>query len=163
MAKEGSVAPKERINIKYSPSTGDSKEEVELPFKVLVMGDFTQQDDERPVEERKPINIDKDNFNEVLSKQNLSIDLHVDDKLADEDGSELGVNLSFNSLKDFEPESIVRQVPELNKMLELREALVALKGPLGNVPAFRKEIQAVLDDASKKEQLMSELNISSNS
>ncbi|MCP3850235.1 MAG: type VI secretion system contractile sheath small subunit [Gammaproteobacteria bacterium] len=163
MAKEGSVAPKERINIKYSPSTGDSKEEVELPFKVMVMGDFTQQDDERPVEERKPINIDKDNFNEVLSKQNLSIDLNVDDKLTDEDGSELGVNLSFNSLKDFEPESIVRQVPELNKMLELREALVALKGPLGNVPAFRKEIQAVLDDASKKEQLMSELNISSNS
>lgn len=166
MAKEGSVAPKERINIKYSPSTGDSKEEVELPFKVMVMGDFTQQEDERPVEERKPININKDNFNEVLSKQNLTMDLNVSDELSEEisteDDLELGINLAFNTLKDFEPESIVRQVPELNKLLELREALVALKGPLGNVPAFRKEIQAVLDDESKKHQLMSELDITSN-
>ena len=175
MAKEGSVAPKERINIKYSPSTGDSKEEIELPFKVMVMGDFTQQDDARPVEERKPISINKDNFNEVLSKQKLTIDMNVADKLSDaisgessddessdEENSELAINLAFNSLKDFEPENIVRQVPELNKLLELREALVALKGPLGNVPSFRKEIQSVLDDDSKKQQLMSELNINSN-
>ncbi len=163
MTKEGSVAPKERINIKYSPTTGDSKEDIELPFKVMVMGDFTQQEDDRTVEERKPININKDNFNEVLSKQKLSINLNVSDKLSEEitegDISELSVNLSFNSLKDFEPESIVRQVPELNKLLEMREALVALKGPLGNVPAFRKEIQTVLQDDEKKEQLMSELNI----
>ena len=180
MAKEGSVAPKERINIKYSPSTGDSKEEVELPFKVMVMGDFTQQQDDRPVEERKPININKDNFNEVLSKQNLTIDFNVADKLSNtslgdsshednsvhessvHESSELTINLAFNTLKDFEPESIVRQVPELNKLLELREALVALKGPLGNVPAFRKEIQSVLSDDSKKQQLMSELDINSN-
>ena len=176
MAKEGSVAPKERINIKYSPSTGDSKEEIELPFKVMVMGDFTQQKDDRPVEERKSININKDNFNEVLSKQNLEIDLNVADKLStavsghssneessDEESPELSINLAFKTLKDFEPESIVRQVPELNKLLALREALVALKGPLGNVPAFRKEIQSVLADEAKKQQLMSELNINSNS
>jgi type VI secretion system protein ImpB len=166
MAKEGSVAPKERINIKYSPSTGDSTEDVELPFKVMVMGDFTQQSDDRPVEERKPININKDNFNEVLSKQDLHIDFTVDDKLSpseEGDAAEMSINLSFNNIKDFEPESIVRQVPELNKLLELREALVALKGPLGNVPAFRNEIQAVLQDESKKEQLMSELGVEQNS
>ena len=180
MAKEGSVAPKERVNIKYSPSTGDAKEEVELPFKVLVMGDFTQREDDRPVEERKPININKDNFNEVLSKQNLNIDLNVVDNLSGQDAcgedscykdscyedscykerAELSVHLSFDNLKDFEPESIVKQVPELNKLLELREALVALKGPLGNVPAFRKEIQSVLQDVEKKQQLMSELELS---
>lgn len=163
MANDGSVAPKERINIKYSPSTGDSKEDVELPFKVMVMGDFTQQSDERPVEERKPININKDNFDEVLSKQNLSVNLNVADKLGNDDSSELTINLTLNSLKDFEPESMVRQVPELNKLLELREALVALKGPLGNIPAFRKEIQSVLDDENKKSQLMSELEIHSDS
>jgi len=92
--------------------------------------------------------------------------LNVSDKLSEETSSEeeleLGINLAFNTLKDFEPESIVRQVPELNKLLELREALVALKGPLGNVPAFRKEIQSVLDDETKKNQLMSELDITSN-
>ncbi len=159
MANDGSVAPKERVNIKYSPSTGDVKEEVELPFKVMVMGDFTQQDDDRPVEERKTININKDNFNEVLSKHDLNISFNVEDKLSNEEGSELSVNLKFNNIRDFEPESIIRQIPELNKLLELREALVALKGPLGNLPAFRKEIQAVLQDSEKKQQLMSELQI----
>ncbi len=160
MANDGSVAPKERVNIKYSPSNGDAKEEIELPFKVMVLGDFTQQEDDRPVEERKAININKDNFNEVLSKHKLNIDFTVDDKLSDEEGSELSVNLKFDNIRDFEPESIIRQIPELNKLLELREALVALKGPLGNLPAFRKEIQAVLQDAEKKQQLMSELQIS---
>jgi type VI secretion system protein ImpB len=66
MAKEGSVAPKERVNIIYRPATGDQKEEIELPLKVLVMGDFTLQKDSRSVEDRHPVNIDKDNFNDVL-------------------------------------------------------------------------------------------------
>lgn len=67
MAKEGSVAPKERVNIVYRPATGDAQEEVELPLKMLIMGDFTQTEDERAVEDREPINIDKDNFNDVMN------------------------------------------------------------------------------------------------
>jgi len=80
MAKEGSVAPKERVNIVYRPATGDAKEEVELPLKLLVMGDFTLRPDDRMVEEREPINIDKDNFNEVLKGQNLSLDVTIPNK-----------------------------------------------------------------------------------
>ena len=59
MAKEGSVAPKERVNIVYRPATGDAKEEIELPLKLLVVGDFTRSQDDRMVEEREPINVDK--------------------------------------------------------------------------------------------------------
>ena len=66
MAKEGSVAPKERINITFKPATGGAQEEIELPLKLMVLGDFTQQVDERKVEDRKPINIDKNNFDEVF-------------------------------------------------------------------------------------------------
>ena len=66
MAKEASVAPKERINIVYKPATGDAQEEVELPLKVVVMGDFTLRPDDTPLEERKPVNLDKDT---TLSKQ----------------------------------------------------------------------------------------------
>ena len=66
MPKETSVAPKERVNIVYRPALGDAKEEVELPLKLLVMGDFTGRSDDRPLEKRELINIDKDNFNEVL-------------------------------------------------------------------------------------------------
>ncbi len=159
MGKEGSVAPKERVNITYKPATGDAQEEVELPLKMLVMGDFTGREDDRPVEERKAINVDKDNFSDVLAEQKLALDLNVADKLSGEEGAEMSVNLHFDSLKDFTPEGIAQQVPELKKLMELRNALTALKGPLGNIPAFRKKIQALLGDESSRDRLMKELGL----
>jgi type VI secretion system protein ImpB len=159
MAKEGSVAPKERINIVYKPATGDAKQEVELPLKLLMLGDYTLRADDTPLEERKPIGIDKDNFNEVLKKHDLKLDLNVGNRLSGNEGDEMAVSLKFGSLKDFDPESVVRQVPELNQLLELREALTALKGPLGNVPAFRKKIQAALADEGGRERLLKELGL----
>jgi type VI secretion system protein ImpB len=57
MASEGSVAPKERVNITYKPATGDAQAEVELPLKILVLGDFTQKADDRTVDDREPINV----------------------------------------------------------------------------------------------------------
>ena len=159
MAKEGSVAPKERVNIVYRPATGDAKEEVELPLKLLVVGDFTQRPDDRMVEEREPINIDKDNFNEVLKAQNLSLDLTVPNKLSDQPDEELSVSMKFDSIKDFEPEAIAKNTPELNKLLELREALNSLKGPMSNRPEFRKKIQELIKDEAAREQLLKELKL----
>jgi len=159
MAKEASVAPKERVNIVYRPATGDASEEVELPLKVLVMGDFTLKADDTPVEDRKPVNIDKDNFNDVLKAQNVGLETVVDDKLSGEEDAKLTVNLDFKSMKDFEPDAIIQKVPELSKLLELREALKALKGPLGNVPDFRKKIQELVADEGTKERLLKELGI----
>jgi type VI secretion system protein ImpB len=72
MAKEGSVAPKERVNIVYRPATGGAQAEVELPMKVMVMGDFTQRTDDTQLEERKPISLNKDNFNDVMGQQRLN-------------------------------------------------------------------------------------------
>jgi type VI secretion system protein ImpB len=69
------------------------------------------------------------------------------------------VVLQFETLKDFDPENIVRQVPELNKLLELRQALTALKSPLGNLPAFRRAIQSILADEAAREKLLKELKI----
>ncbi|WP_421899580.1 type VI secretion system contractile sheath small subunit [Maridesulfovibrio sp.] len=159
MAKEGSVAPKERVNIVYKPDTGDAKEEVELPLKLLVVGDFTQKDDDRMVEDRDPVNIDKDNFNEVLKAQDLELKLGVEDKLSGEDDAQMAVNLKFESLKDFDPDRIIKQVPELQKLMELREALKALKSPLSNVPEFRKKVQELVKDDGAREKLLKELGI----
>jgi type VI secretion system protein ImpB len=160
MAKEGSVAPKERVNIVYKPITGGAQQEVELPLKLMMLGDYTLRDDDTPVEDRKPINIDKDNFNDVMGKHNLSLDLNVPNQLSGQDGDELSVSLKFDNIKDFNPESVARQVPELSKVLELREALVALKGPLGNVPAFRRMIQSALSDDDARDKLLKELKVS---
>lgn len=159
MAKEGSVAPKERVNIVYKPDTGDAKEEVELPLKLLVVGDFTQKDDDRMVEDRDPVNIDKDNFNEVLKAQDLELNMGVEDKLSGESDAQMAVKLKFESLKDFDPDRIIKQVPELQKLMELREALKALKSPLSNVPEFRKKVQKLVKDDGAREKLLKELGI----
>lgn len=159
MAKEGSVAPKERINIVYSPATGDAKEEVELPLKLVVLGDFTGREDDTPLEDRKKISVNKDNFGDVMKQQKLGVDINVADRLSGEQDGEMSLSLKFESLQDFSPEELVRQVPELSRMLELREALTALKGPLGNVPAFRKLIQSALGDDEAREKLLKELGI----
>ncbi len=159
MAKEATVAPKERVNIVYRPATGDAKEEVELPLKVLVMGDFTGQKDDRLLEERDPVTIDKDNFDEVLKARNINLDVTVPNKLSGKDDEEMNVSLKFESMKDFNPESIAKNTPELNRLLELRESLTALKGPLSNIPEFRKKIQELIKDEKTRELLLKELGV----
>lgn len=159
--KEGSVAPKERVNITYKPATDGAAEDVELPLKILMLGDFTGRPDDRPVEERKPINVDKDNFDKVMAAQNLETSISVSNKLTDGDQGELALNLKFETLKDFRPEGIVEQVPQLKELMELRNALTALKGPLvgGNVPEFKKKLVEALRDPDKRARLMQELGI----
>ena len=156
---QGSVAPKERINIKYVPATGDQQAEVELPLKLLVTGDFKGHGELIAIEDRQAIRIDKDTFNEVLTKAEVTLELAVPSVLNNDIDTDMNVQLQFKSINDFGPDAVVRQVPELNKLLELREALVALKGPMGNVPAFRKHLQNLLTDETARLRLASELNL----
>lgn len=155
---DGSVAPKERVNIVYKSNTGDQSEDVELPLKLLMVGDFTGKENDEMIEDREPVNINKDNFNDVMSGMNLSMDIAVKDTLSDQD-DEMAVHLDIKSMKDLSPDSIAEQVPELNNMLEMRKALLALKGPLGNVPTFRKTIQGILNDDDSRKVIMEELGI----
>jgi type VI secretion system protein ImpB len=159
MAKEGSVAPRERVNIVYKSHTGDAEEEIELPFRFLVVGDFTGRADDTPIEERAPINVDKDNFDDVMAGQKVNVQVSVPNELSEEEGAEMSVSLEFNQMKDFSPDRICQQVPELNSLVDLRDALTALKGPLGNVPAFRKRLQAIMDDPEAQKRLMEELGL----
>lgn len=159
-SSNGSIAPKERINIVYKPATGNRKETVELPLKLMVLGDFSQKADDRQMEEREPVSLNSENFDEVMSGMNLSVDMTVADRISGEEDNEISVHLDVKGLKDLTPGNIVASVPELKKMLELREALKALKGPLGNVPAMRKMLQDVLQDEAKSKELMKELGIS---
>jgi type VI secretion system protein ImpB len=159
MAKDQTVAPQERVNITYKPATGEQQSEVELPLKMLFIGDYTGRTDERPVEDRKPINIDKDNFNQVLAEQNVTLAVTVPNRLTDAPGAELSAKLQFKKLSDFGPDAVAEQVPELRTLLEVRAALTALKGPLGNVPAFRRKLQSLLGDVESRERLIRELGL----
>jgi type VI secretion system protein ImpB len=160
MSKEGSVAPKERINITYVPATGDQQAEVELPLKTMVIGDFKGHGEETQLEDRKAVSIDKNTFNSVMSESNLALETAVTNRLSDDDEqSDLSIKLKFSTLDDFSPDSIASQVPELKSLIDLREALVSLKGPLGNVPEFRKRMQELLASEEDREALLSELEL----
>ncbi|MCI7354450.1 MAG: type VI secretion system contractile sheath small subunit [[Actinobacillus] rossii] len=159
--KEGSVAPKERINIKYVPATAGETAEVELPLNLLVVGDMKGKSEESSIEERTMVSINKNNFSSVMEEMNIGLNINVANKLQDNAPAddEINVQLDIKSLQDFSPDNIVKAVPELRKLLELREALTAVKGPLGNIPAFRTRIAELLENEESRTQLLAELNI----
>ena len=148
-----SKAPRERINITYRPAT-NTKEQKELPFRMAMLGDFTLRPDDTPLEERKPIAVDKDNFNDVMKSHELNVSVNVPNKLTGAEGDELAARLQFGTLKDFEPEQIARQVPGLRQLLETREALSALKAPFANVREFRQKIEKIVKDEETRQKLL---------
>jgi type VI secretion system protein ImpB len=159
MAKKQSESPKERINITYSPKDGGLNEEIEVPFKMMVLGDYNPNEEFTTVEDRKPINVTKNNFNDVLKEQNITIDISVPNKLSDDEEATIQTSLNISSMNDFTPENIVDQVDEMKKLKELRNALMSLKGPLGNIPAFRKAISGAINNPEEAKKLLDELGI----
>ncbi len=163
MGNDGSVAPKERVNILYRPATGDVQEDVELPLKLMVLGDFSNARDERQVEDRTPVSVDKDNFNDVLAGQGIQLNISVPNTITNEEDAKLTANLSFKTMRDFEPDALVQQVPELMKLIQLRDALKALKSPLSNVPDFRRKVQEMVADEDMRAKLLQELGLEGDS
>ncbi|WP_303013514.1 type VI secretion system contractile sheath small subunit, partial [Rodentibacter pneumotropicus] len=143
-----------------TPATEGQTEEVELPLKLLVTGDFKGSTEELSLEERETISIDKHNFDAVMEQSNLTIDVVVPNRLEENsENQDIAVNLKIESMSDFSPDNIAKKVPQLNKLLELREALLALKGPMGNIPAFRNKLQELIADPDARESLEKELAI----
>lgn len=153
---DGSNAPKERINITYKTKTNGQEADVELPLKLMVMANLTGKADKQPLEEREILQINKVNFNQVMQKLDISSQFSVKNTLGT-GAEEIEINLNISSMKDFSPDNIARQVPELNKLIQLREALMSLKGPMGNIPDFRKAVLAALKDEKTKEKLLLEI------
>ena len=115
---------KPRVHITYDVETDGAVLEKELPFVVGVMGDFSA-DSTKPVKslkERRFIQIDKDNINEVMRNMSPGLNIKVDNTL-ENDGSEMAVNLKFDSMGDFEPAAIVDQVEPLKKLMDTRNKL----------------------------------------
>ena len=149
--------PPSRVNIRYVKDTGGAKEEVELPLKLLVTGDFTMQPDETPLEDRKKLSVDKNNFGDVMKEQNLGLDLVVPDTTQGGD-EEMAVKLKFEGVDDFTPTGVARQIPQLNTMLEVRNLLKDLKARVISNREFRKELEKVMRDKGQMDAVMQELD-----
>ncbi len=148
--------PPSRVNIRYVKDTGGAQEELELPLKMLVLGDFTMREDDTTLEDRARLGIDKNNFAAVLKDQKLGLDLVVPNTLAG--GGEMPVKLNFNSLDDFTPTGVAGQVPELATMLEVRNLLKDLKAKVISNREFRKQLEIILKDKGKLDSMMEQLD-----
>ncbi len=139
MAKKDSVQKRlervrpPRVQLTYDVEIGDAIEQKELPFVMGVMGDFTgQPDPDKPaakLKDRKFVNVDMDNFDEVMAGMAPRASYRVKNKLSPE-GGEFAVNLEFKKMDDFRPESVVEQVEPLRKLLEARTKLSDLRNKL---------------------------------
>ncbi|KMZ11755.1 putative protein ImpB [Candidatus Burkholderia humilis] len=149
--------PKSRVSITLDLHTGGAQKKVELPLKLLVAGDFSAGREQAPLFERKKVNIDKNNFDAVLADYAPDLKFATDNTLAN-DGSELSVNLSFRSMKDFEPEQVARQIPELQALLAVRNLLRDFKFNLLDNSTFRREFEKILKNKELSDKLRGELS-----
>lgn len=148
--------PKARVNIKLDLHTGGITKKVELPLKLLAMGDYSNGQEIRPLSERSKININKNNFDSVLAELHPSLNITVNPRLSEENADD-NIILHFNSMKDFEPEQVARQIPRLRALLSMRNLLRDLKSNLLDNATFRKELEAILKDETLSKNLRNEL------
>ena len=148
--------PPARVNLFLEVAKGDAKERVELPMRMLVVGDFTGRESGEAVADREVINLNKDNFEDVLRSQDLRVKLDVENTLTGD--GELPVELRFDSMKSFGPEEVARQVPEVARLLAARNLLQDLRNRLISAADFRKQIEAVVKDDDARERLLAELD-----
>ncbi|MBJ1945959.1 type VI secretion system contractile sheath small subunit [Escherichia coli] len=146
-----------RVNLKLDLHTGGGQKKVELPLKLLVAGDFSNGQEERPLSERIKMDVNKNNFNAVLADISPSVRLNVENTLAG-DGTEESISLTFRNMNDFTPEQVARQIPRLKAMLAMRSLLRDLKANLLDNATFRKELEKILRDPELSQALRDELS-----
>jgi len=165
MAKKESVQKRlqkvrpPRVQLTYDVEIGDAIEKKELPFVVGVLGDFTGQPDaEKPLpklKDRKFVNVDLDNIDEVMKGMAPKAAYRVKNRLSPE-GGEFAVNLEFNKIDDFRPEQVVAQVEPLRKLLEARTKLSDLRNKLAGNDKLEDILGEVLSSTEKLAQLKQE-------
>jgi len=151
---------KPRVHITYDVETEGAEVQRELPFVMGVMGDFSGDPTKplAPLADRKFVQIDRDNFDEVMSRIGPGLKLRVDNTLAG-DGSEIAVDLKFNGIDDFEPARVVEQVPALKQLMETRNKLRDLMGKVDRSAELENLLEQVLQNETELKSLSSQLGI----
>jgi type VI secretion system protein ImpB len=143
-----------RIQITYDVEVGDAIELKELPFVVGVMGDFVGKPEEPlpAFKNRKFVEIDPDNFNQVMAGMKPRLAYTIDNKLQD-DGSKMGIELKFNDIEDFEPDQVVQQVEPLRKLVEARQKLADLRSKMDGNEKLETMLEDIISNADKQKEL----------
>jgi type VI secretion system protein ImpB len=148
--------PKARISISVDLRAGGAQQRVELPLKLLVIGDYSAGQVNDALVERKRTDVNKNNFDAVLAELNPKIKVDLENALEGEKPGS-SVSLDFKSMKDFEPENVAAQIPQLQRLIAMRNLLRDLKSNLLDNSAFRIELERIVKSASLSESLIAEL------
>jgi type VI secretion system protein ImpB len=148
---------KPRVHITYQVETEGAVVEKELPFVVGVLGDFSGNPTEplRPMKDLKFVQIDRDNFNDVMARMTPGLNLRVENTLKG-DGSELAVQLKFKSIEDFEPGNVVNQVEPLRKLLDTRNKLRDILTKVDRSDELEGLLERILQNPEDLKKLQSE-------
>ena len=151
---------KPRVHITYDVETEGAQIERELPFVVGVMGDFSGDPTSplRPMADRKFIQIDRDNFNDVMAGMTPGLKMKVNNTLSEE-GGEMAVDLKFNSIEDFEPARVAEQVPALKALLETRNKLRDLLTKVDRSEDLESLLDRVLQNREDLTKLSADLGV----
>lgn len=151
---------KPRVHITYEVETENSHRKKELPLVGAVLSDLSgnkPQEELKPLKERRLIQIDKENFDNVMAKIKPGLAFHVENTFDPSGKSELAVDLAFNSMDDFEPEAIVKQVQPLNDLLEVRHQLRDLLSKADRSEALEQLLETLMQNSDELEALMGEI------
>ena len=148
--------PKARISISVDLHTGGALQRVELPLKLLVIGDYSAGQASDSLAARKRIDVHKSNFDAVLAELNPKIEVNLANALEGENPG-TSIALGFKSMKDFEPENVAARIPQLQRLIAMRNLLRDLKSNLLDNSAFRIELERIVKSASLSESLIAEL------
>jgi type VI secretion system protein ImpB len=153
-----------RVQITYDVHTDGAMQTIELPYVVGVLADLSGQPAAplRPLKERKAVNIDRDNFNDVLAKATPRVAMRVQNRLTSED-TKLAVELNFRHIDDFEPARIAAQVPALKKLLEMRLELTQLLSKMEGNDKLERLLADVLSNTEQAKELAREMGIGGDS
>jgi type VI secretion system protein ImpB len=151
---------KPRVHITYEVETEGAVVLKELPFVVGVMGDFSGDPTQalKPLRDRKFVQIDRDNINDVMTRMTPGLNLKVDNTLKD-DGSQMSVELKFKSMEDFEPAQIVEQVEPLRKLKQARDKLRDLMTKVDRSEELESVLEQVLQNTQDLDKLSRELGL----
>ena len=151
---------KPRVHITYDVETNGAEVKKELPFVAGVMGDYSGDNAEnrKALKERKFVQIDRDNFNEVMGKVNPKLNLQVENTLAGE-GNTMAVDLDFRKMDDFTPEAIVEQVEPLKQLLDARNKLRDLLSKADRSEELETVLEQILNNTDNITEISQQLGV----
>lgn len=149
-----------RVHVTYNVEIGDAIELKEIPFVMGVLADLSGQpaDPLPKIKDRRFVEITPDNFDSVLESMKPRVAFSVENKLSeDSNAGNIGVDLTFKTMEDFEPEQVARRVGPLRDLLELRTKLSDLVGTLQGNEKLDRLLQDVISNTGKLEQVRAEM------